>query len=846
MDAEEVPEMEPYEEPKEDPEEDSKEDLVYYATDADDNEDEEEESFEDDDDKEEEHLAPTDSTAVASPAIDLVPPPRRQSRLRPMSLWIHHHHLHTISSPPLPVPLPPITSLTYTEAPLGNRAARIRLRTASPLPLSAPSTIRRPDILEADIPPRKRLLLTPRSTVAHGVDYSFVDIVDASIGASDGRTRAAIEIINLRVSYQAQVYRREIKESYTRHQDAKRDHAALHGEVDTLRRYLFSLCTTHEQRRVEARQALARSEAQNRALEIRIAVLETQAHHHEWQRQDANDHATGHIKRIQALEAGAQVDTLEDTASIAVGLVFSFLYRIIMYVFQKMASRRGTRIRTRTTHVTATTTATTTTLVIDATIRELALMCGRMFPKDLYVVEKYVVGSPDSVRLRTKRSKMKGSETTRTNNNKTRGRILEGLTLMSLVRKRGMVDLYRNVPSATTTIMVCMHQSATSATRLATWPGIAGVLEILMLGHFKRECLKLENKNHGNQGGNSSAPAKVYVVGNAGTNSDSNVVTGTFLLNNRYASILFDIGVDRSFISTAFSSLIDITLTTLDHYYDVELADEKIIRINTIIQGCTLNFLNHPFNFDLMLIELGSFDVIIELSEQLQELSDKGFIRPSSSPWGALVLFVKKKNRLLGMCIDYWELNKITVKNHYPLLRIDGLFNQLQGSSVYLKIYLRSGYHQLTVITHEFHKSKYSIYPGFDKMYHDMKKLYWWPNMKADIATYVHKCLTCAKFKAEHQRPSVNFSYNNSYHASIKAASFEALYDQKCRSPVCWVEAGEVQLTGPEIVQETTEKVIQIKQRIQAARDRHKSYVNLKRKPMEFQVGDKVMLKFSP
>ncbi|GJX82141.1 putative reverse transcriptase domain-containing protein [Tanacetum coccineum] len=235
-----------------------------------------------------------------------------------------------------------------------------------------------------------------------------------------------------------------------------------------------------------------------------------------------------------------------------------------------------------------------------------------------------------------------------------------------------------------------------------------------------------------------------------------------------------------------------------------------------------------------------------------------------------------------------------------------------------------------TVIMHESHKSKYSIHPGSDKMYQDMKKLYWWPNMKADIATYVSKCLTCAKVKAEHQRPSgllvqpkipewkwdnitmdfvtklpktsqgydtiwnalgtnldmstayhpqtdgqsertiqtledmlracaidfgkgwvnhlplVEFSYNNSYHASIKAAPFEALYGRKVRSPVCWTEVGEAQILGPELIQETTEKIIQIKQRMQAARDRQKSYADLKRKPMEFQVGDKVMLKVSP
>ncbi|GJY86079.1 putative reverse transcriptase domain-containing protein [Tanacetum coccineum] len=94
--------------------------------------------------------------------------------------------------------------------------------------------------------------------------------------------------------------------------------------------------------------------------------------------------------------------------------------------------------------------------------------------------------------------------------------------------------------------------------------------------------------------------------------------------------------------------------------------------------------------------------------------------------------------------------------------------------------------------------------------------------------------------------PLVEFSYNNSYHASIKAAPFEALYGRKCRSPVCWAKVGEVQLTGLDIVQETTEKIIQIKQRMQAARDRQKSYADPKRKPMEFQVGDKVMLKVSP
>ncbi|GKA25124.1 putative reverse transcriptase domain-containing protein [Tanacetum coccineum] len=98
----------------------------------------------------------------------------------------------------------------------------------------------------------------------------------------------------------------------------------------------------------------------------------------------------------------------------------------------------------------------------------------------------------------------------------------------------------------------------------------------------------------------------------------------------------------------------------------------------------------------------------------------------------------------------------------------------------------------------------------------------------------------------ERHLPLVEFSYNNSYHASIKAIPFKALYGRKCRSPICWAKVGGIQLIGPEIIHETTEKIVQIRQRLQAARDRQRSYANIRRKPLEFQVGDRVMLKVSP
>ncbi|GJY61752.1 hypothetical protein Tco_0462409 [Tanacetum coccineum] len=282
-----------------------------------------------DDEEEEDHLA----LVVVLSAVDLVP---TAEETKPFDTD------ESAATPPPPVyrttsrmlfALPTLPSSPFT--PLSSPLPHIPSPpTHHPLPLPAPSTSRRVDIPEAELPPRKRLLLTAptprfeiresstaatarqlRSTMARRVDFGFVDTLDASIHASEQKAMAAFESVNLRVNYPASVHRRDSEEFQTRHQDTHDDLAALRDEGDTLRRYISSLYTTHEKDRVEARQALDRSEAHIRALEAQIAVLETQAYRHEWQCQDADDHATRHIMRIKAQEAGARIDTLEDTGS---------------------------------------------------------------------------------------------------------------------------------------------------------------------------------------------------------------------------------------------------------------------------------------------------------------------------------------------------------------------------------------------------------------------------------------------------------------------------------------------------------------------------------------------------
>nr|GEW21859.1 reverse transcriptase domain-containing protein [Tanacetum cinerariifolium] len=309
-----------------------------------------------------------------------------------------------------------------------------------------------------------------------------------------------------------------------------------------------------------------------------------------------------------------------------------------------------------------------------------------------------------------------------------------------------------------------------------------------------RAFVERQTETKRKQGGNATAPAKVYAVGRAGTNPDSNVVT--------------------------------------DHYYDVELADQRIIGLNTILRDCTLNFLNHPFNIDLMPVELGSFDAIFgyailfdehtggiygphesgvqaivfiddiliysknkkEHEEHLKIESIKDWASPTtpteihqflglpgyyqSAPILALpegsedfVVYCDASHKGLGVVlmqrvktegqkpenIKNEDVGGMLVENSKDpeKLRTKKLEPRADGTlCLNGRIWLPCYGDLRTVIIYESHKSKNSIHPGSSKMYQDMKKLYWWPNMKANIAAYISKCLTCAKVKAEHQRPS--------------------------------------------------------------------------------------------
>ncbi|GJY46494.1 putative reverse transcriptase domain-containing protein [Tanacetum coccineum] len=369
--------------------------------------------------------------------------------------------------------------------------------------------------------------------------------------------------------------------------------------------------------------------------------------------------------------------------------------------------------------------------------QELTMLCTKMIPEEEDRVEKFIGGLPNNIQ-----GNVIAAEPTRLQDavriaNNLMDQKLKGYAMKNAEKNRRLEVNQRDNRG---------QQPPFKRHNV----GGQNVAKAYTTGNNERRVyngpLPLCNKyqNHGNKTGNKSGIGKVrgkaYVLGGGDSNPDSNIITGTFLLNNRYASMLFDSGADRSFMSTTFSALLDVIPFTLNVSYAVELADGRISKTNTVLRGCTLGLLGHLFNIDLMPVELGSFDVIISMdwlaNHHVVIVCDEKIVW---IPYRDKVLIVqgdrsgkgKKSNYKKGIRIkseekrledvptvrDFQEVfpkdlprlpRKRQVEfqidlvpgaapNQYPLLRIDNLFDKLQGSSVYSKIDLRSGYHQLRV-----------------------------------------------------------------------------------------------------------------------------------------------------
>nr|GEU36859.1 putative reverse transcriptase domain-containing protein [Tanacetum cinerariifolium] len=1012
--------------PEEDPEEEKNAD---YA-----NEPEEEDPEEEDPEEKESDDNAASEKEPSEGSDDTEPSEEDETTVTPPPSRLHGRGYLSIPSPPLPVPSPPpIPSsplpppvLVETQAPEQDVAAAL---------LILPSTTRMSE--------RELLLLD------HPMIFMVLWILLRKRGLAM-RQRPAREIVR--------------------------------GFIHTLG--MLSVIVPVSEARNES------LEAHNRSLVTRIETIETRMTEMEDQFQDTKVRAVSHVMLTHVLETRAQIHTMEDAGH-------DVAYVITWETLKKKLTDKYC-------------------------LKELALMCTKFLADETKKVDKYISGLLDNIhrnvmsakpktfdkaielandlidqKLRTyaerkNENKRKADDSSRNNQqqepnkkqnvaraytagpseNKAYTRNQPLCTRCNYHHSRQCEPKCNNCKKyghATHDYWVNVNNNNNNNNNRVQNTGTC--FECGEPRHFKKICPKL--KNNGNANGNGGAQGKVYVLGGGDYNLESNIVTCTCLLNNRYALILFDTSADRSFVSTAFSALLNIAPTALDNHYDVELADGKIIGVNTILRGCTLDFLNHPFNIDLMPVPLGRFDVIIgkdrlkeyhaviiydekivrvsfrnetlifqgkrndqEAEEKLEgkQLEDVPIVRdfPKVFPedfLGSLparqvefqidlvqgdALVARATYRLapsemkelarhylygtrctvftdhksLQHILDQKELNMrqrcwleflsdydcdihyhpgkanvvadaLSRKEWSRPLRVQALVMKLclnlpkkileaqtkalkpenlsaeDVEGMIKKDLLNEKLEPCTdgtlclnnkswvprfgdlraLIMHESHKLKYSIHPSSEKIYHDLKQLYWWPNIKADIATYVGKCLTCSKVKVEHQKPfgllvqpeilkwkwekitmdfitklpkTTNgydtiwvivdgvtktahflpirendpieklmrlymkkdrylpleeFSYNNSYHASINATPFEELYGRKCRSPVCWAKNGDVQLTGPEIVHETTKKIVQIKSRIQAARDWQKSYADLKRNPMDFQVGDRVMLK---
>nr|GEV04058.1 putative reverse transcriptase domain-containing protein [Tanacetum cinerariifolium] len=805
-----------------DPEEDLEDDQADYPAaggDGDDepsdddddddinDEDPQEEPFENDDEEEEEHPAPVDSSTVPMTRLRRA---RKTVRPKPpMSASVEaciarHAALPSppllVPSLPLPLPSPLTTSSTDTGAPLGYRAARIRMRSL------LPSTSRRTDILEADMPLEKRACLTTPASgfeigessaagaarqpgpiesdlrscrveqAGYGITNTWDEIVDTLMKIAP----TTLKGVNKRVTELDTTVRQRIDEFEIRFEEAQDDQAILRARVNTLFRdrpdhrrtaMLMDIEAMYAQRNAD-RSMNGDNNNDSRTGERRQMTTLRECSYTDFLKCQpisfqGTEGVVGLTRWLEKMESIFQISnctvacqvkfascTLQGSAlawwnshmrtvrqDVTYAMPWVALKRMIidkycpMGEIQKLESEYW-NLKVKGIDL----------LNYNHRFQELALMCDRMFPEESAKVERYIGGLPDMIHGSVKASKPQSMQEAIEFATKMMDKKMLTHTERQAEHKRKIDDTLRNTqhqqqpfkrnnvaraytigpgdkksyggtkplcpkcnyhhdgpcaPKCTNCKKIghlardCKGRPAAAANnnnntnnqnnnnnQRAQGANARGITcyECGVQGHYKSDCPKLKNGNQENRAGNGNIVARAYAVGTAATNPNSNVVT--------------------------------------DHGYDVELADGRIISVNTLIRGfkyhavivCDVKLVRVPFGDEILIFhDDGSINGHESRLNIISCTKTQRYLLKGCPIFLAYVTTKEdedkskekrledKKDGSFQMCIDYRELNKLTVKNRYPLPRIDDLFDQLQGSSVYSKIDLRSGYHQLRV-----------------------------------------------------------------------------------------------------------------------------------------------------